>query len=398
MLNVSDAAKAYNNLHNFNYELIVVKNRNMPKVKIVLEFDKSKFYHLCGLHDLKIKSLQSLPREDVFDGIIDNTYEDSFFQKNKNFTQIEDRIATLIRLEEMLDSNDTIFKFNLNTKGSDIECDYIIKNQKDGRNYYYMISETNEGKFFGRSCFNRDSVTQKDFSIGHAFYNILYKAKLTLDEQKNEIGREELFVADSFRKELEKMQEVGEIKRPISALSSVPPTLTDNPGSGTNNTQKFSIQPLRRQLFDVAQPVFSGQAASDIALPFPSNQPPLFDISKIIIALQALNEKITNAIHTFTDSFSLSHAPKQSTQEQPPQARTAHERKVNSELPFPKQKPADERTEPVTAKQEKARKPEVKPSEKQSSWIGNLISSARSESDAHNKNHEPKAHDKDKSL
>lgn len=140
MLNVSDAAKAYNNLHNFNYELIVVKNRNMPKVKIVLEFDKSKFYHLCGLHDLKIKSLQSLPREDVFDGIIDNTYEDSFFQKNKNFTQIEDRIATLIRLEEMLDSNDTIFKFNLNTKGSDIECDYIIKNQKDGRNYYYMIS------------------------------------------------------------------------------------------------------------------------------------------------------------------------------------------------------------------------------------------------------------------
>lgn len=298
----------------------------------------------------------------------------------------------------MLDSNDTIFKFNLNTKGSDIECDYIIKNQKDGRNYYYMISETNEGKFFGRSCFNRDSVTQKDFSIGHVFYNILYKAKLTLDEQKNEIGREELFVADSFRKELEKMQEVGEIKRPISALSSVPPTLTDNPGSGTNNTQKFSIQPLRRQLFDVAQPVFSGQAASDIALPFPSNLPPLFDISKIITALQTLNEKITNAIHSFTDSFSLSHSPKQSAQEQPPQARTAHERKINSELPFLKQKSADERTEPVTAKQEKARKPEVKPSEKQSSWIGNLISSARSESDAHNKNHEPKAHDKDKSL
>ena len=223
----------------------------------------------------------------------------------------------------------------------------------------------------------------------------MYKAKLTLDEQKNEIGREELFVADSFRKELEKMQEVGEIKRPISALSSVPPTLTDNPGSGTNNTQKFSIQPLRRQLFDVAQPVFSGQAASDIALPFPSNQPPLFDISKIIIALQALNEKITNAIHTFTDSFSLSHAPKQSTQEQPPQARTAHERKVNSELPFPKQKHADERTEPVKAKPEKY---DVKPAEKQSSWIGSLLNSAKSEADEHNKNHEPKAHDKDKSL
>lgn len=127
-----------------------------------------------------------------------------------------------------------------------------------------------------------------------------------------------------------------------------------------------------------------------IALAMPNPQPSFEEIIRNTIAqLSEVAQKITKFFSSSIHSFA---------QEQPPQARTAHERKINSELPFPKQKPADERIEPVTAKQEKAQKSEVKPSEKQSSWIGNLISSARSESDAHNKNHEPKAHDKDKSL
>lgn len=132
MLKVSDAAKSYEKMSNYNYEFIIVRNRNSPKIKITLNFDKSKFYHLCGLHDLKIKSIQSEARENVFDKIVKGIYKDVLFQNNKNFSQIEDRIATLIRLEEMLDSNDTVFKFNsqMRHKGTKIQCDYIIKKIK----------------------------------------------------------------------------------------------------------------------------------------------------------------------------------------------------------------------------------------------------------------------------
>lgn len=227
----------------------------------------------------------------------------------------------------------------------------------------------------------------------------LRKRAETAKDAASQIMRDDIKCIDKIIKqriELERSSSnLDEIKSPTSVLSTASSTLADDSDSGSNNTQKISLEPPRKQLFNVAQPVFSGQAAGAIALPFPSNLPPLFDISKIIIALQALNEKITNAIHTFTDSFSLSHAPKQSTQEQPPQARTAHERKINTELPFPKEKPLEERTEPITAKPEKR---DVKSAEKQSSWIGSLLNSAKSEADEHNKNHEPKAHDKDKSL
>lgn len=370
MLNVSDAAKSYNKIGNYNYEFIIVKNRNSPKIKITLNFDKSKFYHLCGLHDLKIKSIQSEARENVFDKIVKGIYKDDLFQGNKNFSQIEDRVATLIRLEEMLDSNDTVFKFNsqMRQKGTKIQCDYIIKNNKDKRNYFYLISEGNEGKFFGRSCFNRNDTSKDDYSIGHTYCNVLYKAKLTLDNNGQEIDRKELYVADSFRKELEEMKDAGEITRSGSATSI---TCSDN---GSNSTQFFSIERLNgQQLFGTSPFALAGAEVTQSAS---ADFPPPIAISTLIDALKSLNEKIINTLYNFRSSLE--------------QAGAAHERKISPELPFPKSKPAE-----LVAK---VQNPEIKSAEKRSSWIGNLISSARSESNAHNKSLEPKAHDKDKSL
>lgn len=227
-----------------------------------------------------------------------------------------------------------------------------------------MISEGNEGKFFGRSCFNRNDTSKDDYSIGHTYCNVLYKAKLTLDNNGQEINRKELYVADSFRKELEEMKNVGEITRSDSALSL---TCSDN---GSNNTQYFSIEHLNgQQLFSTSPFALAGaentrSASADIA------------IGTLIDALKTLNEKIINFLHNFRSSLE--------------QAGAAHERKISPELPFPKLKSA----KPVAEVQN----PEIKPTEKKSSWIGNLISSAKTESDEHNKSREPKVHDKDKSL
>lgn len=197
--------------------------------------------------------------------------------------------------------------------------------------------------------------------------------------------------------ELEKMSSTqSKIKSPTNALSSATSTLANNFNNNSNNTQNFAIEPPRRQQYNITPPVLVGQAAGAIAtaLPLPTNPPPLFDMDKIINALENLNEKIVDTIHNFADTFKRSR-------EQPLQDRTARGRKINLSLPFPKEKPSQERTEPVTAKFEKAQKLDFKPAEhaeKKLSWIAKEISSAKREANENNKNHEPKHHDKDQSL
>lgn len=119
-------------------------------------------------------------------------------------------------------------------------------------------------------------------------------------------------------------------------------------------------------------------------------------INKAIDGLVRVADKITDFL---SSSSGILHNEGHT---QPSQDRTARGRKINLSLPFSKEKLSQERTEPVTAKSEKAQKIEFKPAEhaekKMMSWIAKEISSAKREASENNKNHEPKHHDKDQSL
>ncbi len=371
-IKVSKAAEAYKNMGQYNYEFIITKNRNSPKIKIVLDFDLSKFYHLCGLHDLKIDTIQLLSRKAIFDRINDGTYKDELFQKSENFSQITDRITCLIRLEEMLDSNDTVFKYNLHKKGTCLECDYIIKNTKDNRNYYYMISIGSNGNYFGRSCFNRDAITQEDFSNGHSLYYILYKAKLTVDKKGQEIDRKELFVADSFRRELEEMKKASEIATELQSPSA----------EFKKKKTDFSLLPERNENSFSFAPLCYSAGALAAVLPDSNRYNPLGELLKNVIAgLSDVSKKITEFLTAPLPSVHIGE------RKQPSQARKPSERKINYNIPFAKQTPSDERSEPSAAKPER-----------RSSWIDKMLSSAKREADENNSKHKIKSHDKDKSL
>lgn len=404
VLKVSDTAKAYEAMGQYNYEFIITKDRKSPNIKITFDFsDPENFNHLCGLDKLdSFDTIKKIDRKTLLNKITNGDYSDSFFQKDTdNYKTIQDRMECLLRLEEIFDSPNSIYSFvqKKYNRRTEIKGDYLIKFEKDNRlSFFCTVLDDNSQKYVGMSCFCRDKDNQgrNDYSKNHAQYYILYKAKLTIDKQGNEVDRHELFVANSFRKELEEMKEAGEIKRPTSALSSASSALANNFNNNSNNTQNFAIEPPRRQQYNITPPVLVGQAAGAIAtaLPLPTNPPPLFDMDKIINALENLNEKIVDTIHNFADTFKRSR-------EQPPQDRTARGRKINLSLPFPKEKPSQERTEPVTAKSEKAQKLDFKPAEhaeKKLSWIVKEISSAKREANENNKNHEPKHHDKDQSL
>ncbi len=373
MHSVNEAAKAYSKMANLNYEFIVAKNRNSPKIRIVLEFDKSNFYHLCGLHDLKMRSFQAEKRSKVFDQIISGLYNDDFFSGNNNFHLIEDRIDCLLRLEEMLDSDDTIFKFNPRKYNSDtkIQCDYIIKNENNGRNFFYLVSADINGKCFGRSCFARP-IGDKDFSKSHTYLNILYKAKIALDEHGLETERTTLYLAESFKDEFEKMNEATEIAADLQSPSA----------EFKKKKTDFSLLPERSENSFSFAPLCSSAGALAAVLPDPNRYNPLGELLKNVIAgLSDVSKKITEFLTAPLPSVHIGER-KQSSQ-----ARNSSERKINYNIPFAKQAPSDVRSEPSAAKPER-----------RSSWIDRMLSSAKREADENNSKHEIKSHDKDKSL
>lgn len=379
---LKEAALAYKNLLKKEYVIVVGKNNKSRSY--VLQFTSDEFKHICGLHKLKDNldiyrsSSSALLNKIIKDKI---TIED--INKSKKYPEIEERIKNIAHIQEYLDNFDVIYDWEQkNSRFSIIDANLMIPIKSAELNGYesyifFKNSERNgtlelsdyivEPHQFSR--LETAIVDKKDYREGQTRPPaLLYKEKIELsDDSKKAISRKELYVADSFRKELEEMKDAGEITRSDSALS---PTCSDG---GSNNTQYFSIEHLNGQRFSTSPFALAGAEVTQSAS---ADFPPPIDIGALIDALKFLNEKLNNFLHKFRSPLEQSGATR--------------ERKINAELPFSNPKP----TEPVTEVQE----PEVKPIEKRSSWIENLISSARSESNAHNKSHEPKAHDKNKSL
>ena len=78
----------------------------------------------------------------------------------------------------MLDSNDTVFKYNKKSNVySMIEADYLMKNHMDGKNLFLFLSNARDDSYFCRSFFPRgENGLYKD----QASWTLLYKKKRNL--------------------------------------------------------------------------------------------------------------------------------------------------------------------------------------------------------------------------
>ena len=81
-------------------------------------------------------------------------------QSSDLYYRIADRVAMFPLLESMIDSNDTIFKYNRKLNAySVIKADYIMKNNSEGRNIFLFLTENGkEGRYFCRSFFPQDKM------------------------------------------------------------------------------------------------------------------------------------------------------------------------------------------------------------------------------------------------
>lgn len=190
MHSVYDCVQAFLPLLSTEYQLILGRKNIAVELNIV--FDKKDCFHLMGLQYLKDRTDLSRSRDIIFDEILSGILCQEQFEASVHYKEIEDRIDFLPMLEEMLDSNNMIFKYNKKQNiYSMIEADYLIKNTITGRNLFLFLSKNSKDKYFCRSFFPQ---TKKDYSENQATWTLLYKKKI------NKLDSTELVLYDKLRK------------------------------------------------------------------------------------------------------------------------------------------------------------------------------------------------------
>lgn len=187
---------AYKKILNFSYHFVI--GRKNQTVDIILKFSKKDFFHLVGLQYLTdIRELNN-DREKIFNKIECDYDFINLILNSINYFKISERVNLVATLEEFLDSNKTVFKFNNRTNiFSLIDAEYILKNSNIIRNMYVFISreDKNSDTYFCRSAFSRDK-SERDYVIGHTSYTLLYKEKVDLLTNEKQV----LYVHPSYKK------------------------------------------------------------------------------------------------------------------------------------------------------------------------------------------------------
>ena len=181
MSDILQAAESYKKLLDVEYRLVLgKKGKNLP---LAINFEEYHFFHLSGLQYLKdLSRVLTESREQIFRRILKGTLQKPLFESSEFYPGIKDRIEYLVYLESLMDSNETIFKYNPALEAfSAIRADFLLKNQVQARNIFIFLSgDKSNGKYFCRSFFPR---TDKDYSLGQTNWTLLYKKKIHKSSQ-----------------------------------------------------------------------------------------------------------------------------------------------------------------------------------------------------------------------
>lgn len=131
-----------------------------------------------GLQYLIDRPELSRDRGKVFDEIADEKIIIEKIESSDFYKKIEQRIHFLPLLEQMIDSNDTVFKYNKKANMySMIEADYLMENNMESKNLFLFLSKGGGDNYFCRSFFPEEKM---DYSKNQASWTLLYKKKIDL--------------------------------------------------------------------------------------------------------------------------------------------------------------------------------------------------------------------------
>lgn len=185
MENVSvwDCVHAFQNL--LDKEYYIELGRKNVKVTIRICFDKKDCFHLMGLQYLKDRPELKRDRAKIFDALLKRDLSEENIMSSDFFERIEDRVKFLPMLENILDDNDTVFKYNDSTLSfSKISADYLLQNKINERSIFVFLAKKENDKFLCKSFFPQDKI---DYSKGQAKWTVLLKKKVNISTGEENI-------------------------------------------------------------------------------------------------------------------------------------------------------------------------------------------------------------------
>ena len=176
MADILQVAKSYANLLDVEYQILLGKKNKNISFSII--FKEMHFFHLAGFQYLKdLSQILTESREQIFRRILKGKLKKQIFESSEYYPKIKDRIDYLSYLEQIMDSNKTVFKYNPRLEAfSAIQADFLLKNEVQSRNVFTFLSKDSEnGKYFCRSFFPQ---IDRDYSAGQTNWTLLYKKKM----------------------------------------------------------------------------------------------------------------------------------------------------------------------------------------------------------------------------
>ena len=171
-------ARGFERLTDWQYHFIV--GRKGKTIAFTVSFDRSDFHHLAGLHKLKDNArIQTGQREAVMLDILNGKLTLEQIQKSAFYGEMEPRLYPLSALEQILDSNDMVFRYNAKVRAfSLIQADYLLQNDFEGNPVYlFLAKRSNDDTQVCRTIFPKSSV---DYAEGQPRYTLLRKEKINL--------------------------------------------------------------------------------------------------------------------------------------------------------------------------------------------------------------------------
>ncbi len=177
MHTIYDCVNSFCSLLDTEYYLVL--GRKGVAVELGIRFSKKDCFHLMGLQYLTDMPNLSRDRGKIFDEIREQKITHKQVEASDHYKKISARVDLLPYLENLFDSNDTIFKYNERVHAfSMIQADYLMKNLIQGKNVYLFLAKDKEADYyFCRSFFPED---KRDYTKNQASWTLLYKKKTRL--------------------------------------------------------------------------------------------------------------------------------------------------------------------------------------------------------------------------
>ncbi len=174
MTSIIDAQNAFSNLLDVEYEFIL--GRKDKTVILKVEFQKYHFFHLAGLQYLRDLPKLAIPSEEVYNQIESGQLSTSYIESSRNYDYIKGRVEYLPYLENIFDSNDTVFKYNAALQSfSVIEADFLLKNDINHVPLFVFLSKDKNEKYFCKTFFPE---MKKDYAEHQTRWTVLFKKKI----------------------------------------------------------------------------------------------------------------------------------------------------------------------------------------------------------------------------